>query len=133
MARVFEIDKAKVREKDEDFIDYFIDVMNGLVYYCQECVGYSAGHRNEIALNMTVGSYMLGLYPQDVLAAFIENDLMSQRTDDEDPRERVRRALEYRFRFDWDYMLNPEFYEDWANSSDYEKKKEEMSIVFKLA
>lgn len=94
---------------DEDSLQDYVDLLNGIVYDCSQG-GYCEGNRNEIAVCLTVGAYSLGLDPLDVLDKLIKENVIDPRNDDEDPATRVRTIMDYERRFDWDWMLNPDYY-----------------------
>lgn len=122
---IIKIDVSKTRVDPADAQDY-LDVLNGISWDCQENDGYSEGYRNQVALNLTVACYLLGLSATDVLETMIINGIIDPWCDDEIPYERVTRALEYRYRFDWDYMIDPDTYLT-MNSCRDEKK---MKVIF---
>lgn len=109
--KVVEIDLDKTEDLTPEDGRRYCDVLNGLVSDCMHG-GYCAGHRNEMILALTVSSWMLGLYPPDVLKWFVQYDLIDPDRDDERPMDRMNRMLNYTDSFDWDYMLGPEFYEN---------------------
>lgn len=101
----------------EEDIERYIDVLNGIAYRCS-IGGYKQGYRNDIAVNLTVSSYMLGLSPLQVLKSFEEAGIILDEMDDESPLKRVETVLGYSDRFDWDYMLDPEYYESAGHMAD---------------
>lgn len=103
---VIEIDKDECL-CDEDDIQNYVDVLNGIIY---ECVNgnFKEGYRNQVAVDLTVASYMLGLDPTNVIAWLIQLRVINPLDDDEDTKRRVETVLDYRRRFDWEYMIEPE-------------------------
>ena len=59
------IDPDKALVSGDDLVDY-VDLMNGISYQCENNM-FMRGYRNEIAVNLAVGSHMLGLEPMKVL------------------------------------------------------------------
>lgn len=90
---------------DDQEVEGFVSVMNGIAYKCRT-MGYGQGWRNEIMVNLTVASYMLGLDPEQVLDDFVSTDLIDCSDDDEDPYDRATRVLDYKRRFSWDWMID---------------------------
>lgn len=95
---------------DEDEAQDYVDVLNGIVYECRGCLGFSRGTRNTVAVDLTVASHMLGLDAEKVLDWLIEEDVINPCDDDEDTYRRVQTVLDYKRRFDWDYMIAPSHY-----------------------
>ena len=114
---------------DVDSSQDYLDVLNGISRFCSEYHGYSEGYRNEIAVNLTVSCYMLGILASDVLRAMIDEGLIDPKFDDEDPWMRVDRVLDYADRFDWDYLLDPDTYLTMS----YNRKDSEMVVLFVFA
>jgi hypothetical protein len=105
-----EIKVSKEKVIDIDSAPDYINMMNGIAYACHEYAEYQEGSRNTIAVDLTVGSYMLGLDPLNVLDVFIKYGLIDPVMDDEAPIDRVKRVLLYSESFDWDWMINPDSY-----------------------
>lgn len=123
--RVIEIKKDSVACNDEE-VTNFLDVLQGIAYAC-DSGEYAEGQRNQIAVDLTVSAYMLGLDPDDVLNDFMDEELITEADDDEYPTDRVSKVMEYYRRFDWEYMIDPDYY------SHYERPKERRCpIVFTL-
>lgn len=117
MTKVVEIDRKFTKIPKEDLennvniIDEYVDLLNGIAYACQRFDEYSEGNRNTIAVDLTVACYMLGLVDVlRILDMFVKASLIDPARDDEDPESRVYRVLEYRYKFDWDWMIDPEQY-----------------------
>lgn len=113
---------------DKESIDDYVELLNGLVWDCNQYDGYKVGYRNTMALDLTVASYMLGLDPERVMSEFIKAGLIAKVMDDEDPMDRVKRALDYKDRFDWDYLIDPDDYMGYAPST----SESEYPIYFKV-
>ena len=105
MTKVIKIDKNKVRllNSEMDKINDYIDLLNGIVYACHKFDEYKPGYRNTVAVDLTVGSYMLGLDALDVMNDFIIEGLIDRKGDDENPYSRVRRVLDYRYKWELYY------------------------------
>lgn len=99
---------------NEDDIQDYIDVLNGIV--C-ECVrgNFKEGYRNQVAVDLTVAAYMLGLDAELVLHELIVERVINPLDDDEDTLRRVETVLDYSHRFAWGYMIDPETYTHAAN------------------
>lgn len=96
----------------DDMVQDYVDLLNGIVFDCINHFAYSEGTRNEVAVDLTVASYMLGLDPEDTMRTLIKEHIIDPKDDDEDPMQRVRTVMDYADRFDWDWMLNPQYYVD---------------------
>lgn len=96
----------------EDMVQDYVDLLNGIVFDCLDHFAYTEGTRNEVAVDLTVASYMLGLDPEDTMRTLIKENVINPDNDDEDPMQRVRTIMDYADRFDWDWMLNPQYYVD---------------------
>lgn len=107
---IYRISPADTLLADDEVQDY-IDLLNGISKFCSG-EGYNEGYRNEIIVNLTVGTYMLGLDPDDVLTDFNTTDLIDCSDDDEDPYTRMERVLGYTRRFCWDWMIEADW---WRN------------------
>lgn len=116
MTKVIKVDQTKVRIPKDDLInniniiDEYVSLLNGISYACHRYDEYSEGYRNTIAVDLTVASYMLGLDAQEVLKEFVIRGLIDPLKDDEAPIARVDRVLNYRYKFDWDWMIDPDQY-----------------------
>lgn len=101
---------------DEDDIQDYVDVLNGIVYECVQG-NFKEGYRNKVAVDLTVAAHMLGLDANDVLNKMFKESVINPLDDDEDTCRRVETVLDYRRRFDWEYMIEPETYtkaaKDW--------------------
>lgn len=97
-------------ENNVNIIDEYVDLLNGIAYACNRYDEYSEGNRNTVAVDLTVACYMLGLDALKILDMFVKAELIDPAWDDEDPEGRVYRVLEYRYKFDWDWMIDPEQY-----------------------
>ena len=104
---VFEVGQD-VAPSDGKSVEDYVNLMNGIVYDCYEYDGYDSGNRNTIAVNLTVGSVMLGLDPRTVLNAFMNAGLINPQRDDEKPWDRVARVMRYADRFNWEWMIDPD-------------------------
>lgn len=100
----YAVSKADTDIVDSEVLDW-VRVLNGIAYKCQND-GYCPGWRNEIMVNMTVASYMLGIEPEDVLDDFVRTSLIDCSDDDEDPYDRMTKVLDYKRRFSWDWMID---------------------------
>lgn len=118
-----------VRCEPSEAPDY-INVLNGLIVDCARNKGYKEGYRNEMILDMTVSSYMLGIDPEGVLECFMHDGLITNGMDDEQPTDRMSKMLDYKSRFDWDYMLDPDSYRAFGMTID--NIPEENIIPFKF-
>lgn len=95
---------------DDQSAEDYVTLLNGIIDECYNREGYTEGTRNEVAVDLTVAAYMLGLEPLEVLDQLIEAKVIDPADDDDDPRDRVRIVKDYADRFSWDWMLNPEYY-----------------------
>lgn len=111
---------------DVDSSQDYLDVLNGISWFCEHSSGYSEGYRNEIAVDLTVSCFMLGLEATEVLEVMIEEGLIDPKFDDENPWVRVDRVLNYADRFDWDYLLDPDTY----LTISYDRDDSEMVVLF---
>lgn len=133
MTKVIEVDQAKVRIPKEDLennvniIDEYVSLLNGISYVCRMYDEYSEGYRNTVAVDLTVASYMLGLDAQEVLRKFIVAGLIDPSNDDEVPANRVGRVLDYRYKFDWDWMIDPDGYLSYGDVTE-----DDVTLFFKL-
>ena len=99
--------------KDEN-MQGVVDMLNGIAYACYWEDEFQEGWRNKVIVDLVAGSVMVGLDPVDVVEAFIRNDLIDPRTDDESTWERVDKVLRYTRRYCWDWLISPEDYVDKA-------------------
>lgn len=121
---VISVSKPNVR-CCEDSINDYIAVLNGISYACHRFDEYCEGNRNTIAVDLTVAAYMLGLDAQAELREFIKAGLIDPLNDDDSPAARVDRVLNYRYKFDWDWMIDPGQY-----TSYYPEKDDEDIILW---
>ena len=141
MTQVIKIDKNKVRllNSEMDQMNDYINLLNGIAYACQSYDEYSEGYRNTVAVDLTVGCYMLGLDAHEVLERFVIAGLIDPSKDDEAPVDRVNRVLDYRHKFDWDWMIDPDQYLHMAKPYKFDDAlryedgfSEEVKLFFKL-
>lgn len=136
MTKVIEVKKQDVRidpkdeEVDPGIAQLYVDVLNGLARACDWIGEFREGHRNTVALDLTVSSYMLGLDPIRVLDKFVELKLIDPEDDDEDTYGRVYKAKEYWSAFDKDYMIDADTYARYASYASEED--EDTKLFFKL-
>lgn len=109
----------------------YADVLNGIVWDCVKNHGFERGWRNTIAVDLTVCSEMLGLDALDVLEKLIVNGVIDPKDDDEATCNRIRTVLDYKDRFSWDWMLDPDVYRDMARDHAY--LFDEIPIVFHVS
>lgn len=95
---------------DECDIPAYVDVLNGIVYDCVHGTGFVRGTRNMIAVNLSVAAYELGLDAEEVLEDLVKAGVINPCDDDEDTYRRVSTVLDYKRRFDWCYMIDPDYY-----------------------
>ena len=133
MTKVIEVDRKFTRIPKEDLennvniVDEYVDLLNGIAYTCQVYDEYSEGYRNTVAVDFAVACYMLGLDALQILDMFVEDSLINPARDDEDPESRVYRVLEYRYKFDWDGMIDPDQYLGYGDVSE-----DEVPLFFKI-
>jgi len=97
---------------DEDMIDGYANVLNGIFCELELGDGYTQGMRNSIIVDMVVSSYMLGLDPYDILNELINGvQLINPKNDDERPIDRVGKVMNYTERFDCDWMIDFNYYD----------------------
>lgn len=113
---------------DECEAQRYIYVLNGLSYHCQEG-GWRLGWRNEIAVDLTVSAYELGLDAVEVLNKFIDNGLIDPATDDQSTFGRVSTVLDYSWEFDWSWMIDPADWEKLGKDHD----NDELKLRFRLS
>lgn len=113
---------------DECEAQRYVYVLNGLSYHCQEG-GWRLGWRNEIAVDLTVSAYQLGLDAVEVLNKFIDNGLIDPATDDQSTFGRVGTVLDYTGMFDWGWMINPTEWEKLGQ----EHENDELKLRFSLS
>lgn len=92
---------------EENIVDDYVAVLNGIAVCCHKYDEYQEGYRNQIAVDLTVAADMLCLDPYVVLEEFEKAGLIRDYNDDEDPETRVSRVMNYSTRFCWDYMISP--------------------------
>lgn len=109
----------------------YADVLNGIVWDCVKNHGFKRGWRNTIAVDLTVCSEMLGLDAVEVLNKLVFNDVIDPRDDDEGIGDRVKTVLDYKNRFSWDWMLDPDVYMDMAR--DHAHQLDDLPIVFHVS
>ena len=114
---------------DEDSIQDYIDILNGIAYFLEE-EGYKEGWRNEIAVNLTVASYMLGLDPHDILKELMSSNLIKDGDDDEDTVKRIDVILDYKDRFEWGWMIDAEW---WCTHGAPDIIEDMYTLKFELA
>lgn len=121
------IDHTNTSPKECDAQD-LVDVLNGISWFCQEDKGYSEGWRNELAVNLTAASHMLGLKPKEVFDQFVKEGLIDPENDDENPDYRIDTVMDYKDRFDWYWMITPEWYANFG----HDHKDDLTNLIFKL-
>lgn len=114
---------------DEGLMQDYVDVLNGIVYDCMYG-GFSVGYRNQIAVDLAVAAYMLGLDAIQVLDWLVKYRVIDLCNDDEDTYRRVETVLDYKNRFDWDYMIAPNYYVNLAHEHADEIKVMLMPVQF---
>lgn len=95
---------------DDQSAEDYVTLLNGIIDECYNSGGYTEGMRNEVAVNLTVSAYCLGLDPIEVMDQLVEAKVINPDDDDEDTWNRVRTVMDYADRFSWDWMLNPGYY-----------------------
>ena len=123
--------KTKEMIVDVDQATDYISMLNGIAYACHKYNEYQEGFRNTIAVDLTVGSYMLGLNPFDVLDAFVKYGLIDPLMDDEAPIKRVQRVMYYDESFSWDWMIDPDSYVALYTKF-FTAREKEIPVTFKL-
>lgn len=113
---------------EEDEAKRYVDVLNGLSYHCQEG-GWRLGWRNEIAVNLTVSAYQLGLDAIEVLNKFIDNGLINPLNDDQSTFGRIGTVLDYHWDFSWSWMIDAADWEKLGKDHD----NDELKLRFKLS
>lgn len=113
---------------DESEAQRYVYVLNGLSYHCQEG-GWRLGWRNEIAVNLTVSAWELGLDAIEVLNKFIDNGLINPLNDDQSTFARVNTVLDYISEFSWDWMIDAADWEKLGKDHD----NDELKLRFKLS
>lgn len=120
-----EIDKCLCSKNN---IADYANVLNGIVYECHERLGFSRGNRNTVAVDLAVAAHMLGLDAIKVLDKLIEEEVINPCDDDEDTYRRVETVLDYKDRFNWDYMIDPDYYVGVARA--HAEAADMMPVVF---
>ena len=113
---------------DESVAQRYVYVLNGLSYHCQEG-GWRLGWRNEIAVNLTVSAWELGLDAIEVLNKFIDNGLINPLNDDQSTFARVNTVLDYIYEFSWGWMIDAADWEKLGKDHD----NDELKLRFKLS
>ena len=106
----------------------YVDLMNGISFTCERYNEYHEGYRNTVAVDLTVGAWMLGLDPFNVLDYLVEANVINPGFDDESPNTRIHRVLDYAERFDWDWMINPDDYLSYKDVV----TEDNVTVFFKL-
>lgn len=115
MAVTFEIGSTRLCDLSE--VGDYVAMMNGIAKECHDHDFYCEGNRNWIAVDLTVGARMLGLDPFEVLDAFVKENLIDPNLDDEDTRDRIERVDGYDHAFDWDWMIEPDYFVGYYRSN----------------
>lgn len=121
------IDHTNTSPKECDAQD-LVDILNGISWFCQEDYGYAEGWRNELAVNLTAASHMLGLKPKEMFDQFVKEKLIDPENDDENPDYRISTIMDYESRFDWYWMITPEWYANLGR----DHKNDLTNLIFKL-
>lgn len=124
--KVITVSKSKTIV-DPSHAQGYVNLMNGISYACEKFNEYQEGYRNTVAVDLTVGAWMLGLDPFNVLAHFVEANVIDPLCDDESPNKRIDRVLAYAERFDWDWMIDPD---DFLSYCDV--MEDDVTVFFKL-
>ena len=82
------------------------------MWSCTHDDGFREGYRNTMIVDLTVSCSMLGIDELYVLRALNRASAIDYRDDDEDTEHRMSRVLEYQRSFDYDYMIDPDYYRD---------------------
>lgn len=101
---------------DEIDVKYYVDVLNGIAFTCASEGEFRAGNRNTIAVDLAVASHMLGLDANDVLEKLVKAGVINPCDDDEDTYRRVEKVLDYNSQFEWEYMIDPNYYVEKARA-----------------
>lgn len=112
---------------DPRHVQKYVDLMNGISYSCERFDTYQEGCRNMVAVDLTVGAWMLGLDPIVVLNDFVKTNIIDPLADDESPLIRVNRVLDYAERFDWDWMIDPDGFLSYGDVTE-----DDVTVFFKL-
>ncbi len=123
------LDKTLLPIKEKEITQSYVDVLNGLSFHCQND-GWKQGFRNEIAVNLTVSAYLLGLDAVDILNEFIKAGIIDPSTDDQWTEGRVETVLSYDRSFDWNWMIDAPFWQSLGK--DY-GKGDDLKLYFKLS
>ena len=128
--KVIKVPFNETRLDDREIAQEYVDMMNGISYACYKHDEFSPGHRNTLVVNITVGSYKLGLIPIGVLNEFIDAGLIDPSSDDEDTYERLERVMKYEETFTWNWMLDPDEYLGYCHDLVYDQS--ELPLSFEL-
>ena len=123
------LDETLFLIKEREIVQSYVDVLNGLSYHCQ-AGGWKQGYRNEIAVNLTVAAYLLGLDAIDTLNEFVKAGIIDPSTDDQSTEGRVETVLLYDRDFDWNWMIDAPFWQSLGK--DY-GKSDDLKLYFKLS
>lgn len=124
---IIKVDPGEARVSGET-LDLYVKMMNGISFCCSEYGEYDEGYRNKIAVDLTVGSYMLGLDAKEVMGIFIGEGIIDPDNDDESPTSRVITILDYSHRFEWNWMINPDGYIPYGADTDTDT--EDYKVLF---
>lgn len=125
---VIKIDKGQVLCDDEDIKGY-LDVLNGIAYDCWHNHGFEQGWRNTIAVDLTVAAYELGLDPKKVLDEMVKENVICLFDDDEDTYVRISTVMDYKGRFSWSWMIDPDIYQGIGEEHTFDER---MPVRFEL-
>ena len=128
MTKIIEVSRNNTR-CDKDSVDDYVRLMNGISYACHRYDEYSEGYRNQVAVDFTVGCWMLGLDAIKVLRDFEFYRLIDPANDDEQPIDRIGRVLDYTDSFSWDWMIDPDSYLTYGDVDEYD---DYIKVFFKL-
>lgn len=124
-------EKTIVPEDDIMKVEDYIDFMNGIVFALANLDEWRSGYRNQLAVDITVGCTLLGIDAIDMLDKLIDLKLIDPDADDEDTETRFRVVLDYKDRFRWGWMINPDDYVAFVHCHDY--NPETLPVFFELA
>lgn len=123
------LDKTLLPIKEKGIAQSYVDVLNGLSFHCQNG-GWKQGYRNEIAVNLTVSAYLLGLDAIDTLIEFVKADIIDTSKDDQSTEDRIETVLLYDQNFDWNWMIDAPF---WQSLGKDHGKDDDLKLRFKLS